>query len=93
MKKLFPGKSFAKDAISHRGDSIEGKLVTAVDELKVPDCGNATEQTEKDAEVENSKDIDEDTNDMDTLRLSKNRPRSGLNMMLAGKQSPRALQR
>jgi hypothetical protein len=43
MKKLFPGKSFAKDAISHRGDSIEGKLVTAVDELKVPDCGNATE--------------------------------------------------
>ena len=43
MKKLFAGKSFAKDAISHRGDSIEGKLVTAVDELKVPDCGNATE--------------------------------------------------
>jgi hypothetical protein len=26
--------------------------VTAVDELKEPDCGNATEETEKDAEAE-----------------------------------------
>jgi hypothetical protein len=48
------------DAISHCGDSIEGKVVTAVDELKVPDCGNATEETEKDAEVEKSDYIDED---------------------------------
>jgi hypothetical protein len=39
----------AKDTIS--GDSIEGKL--AVNELKWgPDCGNATEESEKDAEVE-----------------------------------------
>ena len=66
----------AKDAISHCGDSIEGKVVTAVDELKEPDCGNATEETEKDAKVEKSDYIDEDTNDMDKLRLSKNRPRS-----------------
>ena len=43
MEKLFPGKSLAKDAISHCGDSSEVKLVTAVDELKVPDCGNETE--------------------------------------------------
>jgi hypothetical protein len=42
----------AKDATSHCGDSIEGKVVTAVDELKEPDCDNATEETEKDAEVE-----------------------------------------
>jgi hypothetical protein len=75
-KKLFPSKSLAKDAISHCGDSIEGKVVTALDELKEPDCGNATEETEKDAEVEKSDYIDEDTNDMDKLRLSKNRPRS-----------------
>ena len=81
------------DAISHCGDSIEGKVVTAVDELKEPDCGNATEETEKDAEVEKSDYIDEDTNDMDKLRLSKNRPRSCLNMMQAEKQSPRAQQR
>jgi hypothetical protein len=38
--------------ISHCGDSIEGKLVTADDELNAPDCGNATNKTEKDAEVE-----------------------------------------
>ena len=43
MKKLFPGNPLAKNAISHCGDTIEGKLVTAVDELKVPDCGNVTE--------------------------------------------------
>ena len=48
------------DAISHCGDSIESKIVTAVDELKVPNCGNATEETEKDAEVEKSDYIDED---------------------------------
>ena len=29
------------------GDSFEGKLVTAVDELKGPDSGNATEETER----------------------------------------------
>ena len=34
--------------------------MTAVDELKEPDCGNATEETEKDAEVEKSDYIDED---------------------------------
>ena len=34
IKKSFPSKAFARDAISHCGDSIEGKLVTAVDELK-----------------------------------------------------------
>ena len=34
MKKLFPSKSLDKETISHCGDSIEGKLVTAVDELK-----------------------------------------------------------
>ena len=39
--------------------------MTAVDELKEPDCGNAKEETEKDAEVEKSDYyIDEDTNDM-----------------------------
>ena len=36
------------------GDSIEGKLVTDGDELKGPDCGNATEETEKNAKVEKS---------------------------------------
>ena len=85
--------SLAKDAISHCGDSSEGKVVTAVDELKEPDCGNATEVTEKDAEVEKSDCIDENTNDMDKLRLSKNRTRSSLYMMQAEKQSPRAQQR
>ena len=43
MKKLFPSKSLAKNATSHFEDSIEGKLVTPVVELKVPDCFNATE--------------------------------------------------
>ena len=62
MEKLFPGKSLAKYAISHCGDSSEVKLVTAVDELKVPDCGNAKEETEKYAEVEKSDYVDEDTN-------------------------------
>ena len=59
-KKLFPSKSLAKDVISHCGDSIEGKVVTAVDELKKPNCGIATEETEKDAEVEKSDYINED---------------------------------
>jgi hypothetical protein len=54
----------AKDAISHCEDSIEGKVVTADDELKEPDCSNATEETEK------SDYIDEDMNDMDKLGLS-----------------------
>ena len=57
IKKPFPSKAFSRDAISHCGDSIE----TAVDELKVPDCGNAKEETEKDAEVEKSDYVDEDT--------------------------------
>ena len=47
----------------------------------------------KDAEVERSDYMDEDTNDMEKLRLSKNIPRSYLNMMQAEKQSPRAQQR
>ena len=60
IKKPFPSKAVARYAISHCGDSIEGKPVTADDELKCPDCGNATEETEKDAEVEKSDYIDED---------------------------------
>ena len=53
MKKLFPSKSLAKDNIS--GASTEGKLVTADNELKGgPDCGNATEESETDTEVEKS---------------------------------------
>ena len=43
IKKLFTSKSFTRDAISQDRDSIEGKLVTVVDELKGFDCGNATE--------------------------------------------------
>ena len=43
----------AKVAIYHCGDFIEGKCVAAVAELKGPDCGNATKETDKDAEVEN----------------------------------------
>jgi hypothetical protein len=87
--------SLAKDAISHCGDSIEGKVVTAVEELKEPDCGNATEETEKElrSQVEKSDYIDEDTNNMDKRRLSKNITRCCLNMMQAEKQSPRAQQR
>ena len=37
--KLFPNNSFTKDTISHCGDLIEGKLLTAVVELKGPNCG------------------------------------------------------
>ena len=51
-KNLFLGKYFAKVATYHCGDSIEGKCVAAV-ELKRPDCGNATKETDKDAEMEN----------------------------------------
>jgi hypothetical protein len=39
----------AKVAIYHCGDS---KCVAAVAELKGPDCGNATKETDKDAKVE-----------------------------------------
>jgi hypothetical protein len=46
--------------------------VIAVDELKGPDCGNATEETEK---VEKSDYVDEDTNDLAKLRISKKRPK------------------
>jgi hypothetical protein len=69
---------------SHCGDSIE----TAVDELKGPACGIVTKETEKDAKVEKSDYVDEDTNDLDKLRLSKKKPRSCRNMMKAGKSSP-----
>ena len=41
--------------------------MTDVDEVKEPDCGSATDKTEKDAEVEKSDYIDEDTNNMDKL--------------------------
>ena len=74
IKKPFPSKAVARYAISHCGDSIEGKLVINVDELKGRDCGNATEETEKDAKVEKSDYVDEDTNDLDKLRISKKRP-------------------
>ena len=47
MKKLFPSKAFANNTISHFGDSIEGKRVTAVNELNGSDCGDATEETDK----------------------------------------------
>ena len=60
--------------------------MTAVDELKRPDFGNLTEETGKDVEVEKPDYVDEDTNDMDKLRLSKKKPRSCSNMM---NQSPR----
>jgi hypothetical protein len=75
IKKPFPSKADARCAISHCGDSMEGKLVIAVDELNGPDCGNATEETEMDAEVEKSDYVDEDTNDLDKLRISKKRPK------------------
>ena len=45
------------------------------------DCGKASEETGKDAEVENSDYFDEYTNDLDKLRLSKKKPRSCLNTM------------
>jgi hypothetical protein len=82
IKKPFPSRAFS--AISHCGDSIE----TAVDELKGPDCGIVTKETEKDAKVEKSDYVDEDTNDLEKLRLSKKKPRSCWNMMKAGKSSP-----
>jgi hypothetical protein len=81
IKKPFPSKAFARDAISHCGDSID----TAVDELKVPDCCSSKEETEKDAEVEKSDYVDEDTNDLDKRRLTKKKPWSCLKMMKAGK--------
>ena len=52
IKKPFPRKALARDAISHNGDSMEGIFVIAFDELKGPDSGNTTEETEKNAEVE-----------------------------------------
>jgi hypothetical protein len=83
-------KSFSKDAISHCRDSIEGRLVTGVDELKRPDCANVTEKTGKDAEVETSGSLkdNEDITNMG-MSLSKKKPRSSLKMMKAGKQAPR----
>ena len=62
--------------------------MTAIDELKRPDCGNTTEKTDKNAEVEKSEYVDEDTNNLDKLRLFKIKPRSCLNMMKPGKQLP-----
>ena len=49
----------AKVAIYHCRDSIEGKCLAAVAGLKGPDCGNATKETDKDAEVENEDFVDE----------------------------------
>jgi hypothetical protein len=66
-------------------ETWEGKLVTAVDELKGPDCGNATGETEMDAKVEKA---DTEANDLDKLRLSKKKPRTCLNMMKAGSKQP-----
>ena len=57
--------------------------MSAVDEFK--DCGNATDTTERDAKVEKQDYVDEDTNNMDKLRLSKKKPRRCLNMLKAGK--------
>ena len=60
--------------------------MTVVDELKeLKDFGNATDETEKDAEVENSHYVDEDTNNMDILG-SKKKPESCLNMMKADRK-------
>jgi hypothetical protein len=71
-------KSIARDAISQCGNS---KLVTAVDELKGPECGNGAEETEKSAEVEKSDCVDEDVNKLEKRMLSKRKLRSCLNMM------------
>ena len=57
--------------------------MSAVDEFK--DCGNATDTTERDAKVEKQDYVDEDTNNMGKLRLSKKKPRRCLNMLKAGK--------
>ena len=43
--------------------------------MKGPACGNATEETEKDAEIENSDYVDEYSNDLDKRMLSKKRPK------------------
>jgi hypothetical protein len=69
INKLFTSKSFTRDAISHDRDSIEGKLMTAVDDLKWHDCGNTTKETETNAEVEKSDYVDEDTNNLDKLSV------------------------
>ena len=42
-QQTMPKQVIRRDAISPCGDSIEGKLVTPVDELKEPDCGNASQ--------------------------------------------------
>ena len=65
--------------------------MTALDELKGHDCGNATKKTEKDTKVENSDNFDEDTiesNNMDKAVVVKEQARSCFNMMKAGKQLP-----
>ena len=63
IQNTFPSKAVARYIISQCGDTIEGKLVTGIDELKWHDCGNATEETEKDAEVEKSDYVDKDSDD------------------------------
>jgi hypothetical protein len=50
--------------------------MTAVDELKWPDFGNTTKESEKNFKLEKSDDVDEDTNNLNKLRLSKMKPRS-----------------
>jgi hypothetical protein len=54
--KVFTNEeTLSSKLLAHCGDSIEGKHVTAVDELKGGlECGNATEESEKDAGVENT---------------------------------------
>ena len=59
-KNFFLSQEFAKVAIFHCGDSIEGKRVASVAELKGPDCGSATKENDKDAKVENPDYVDED---------------------------------
>ena len=53
MNKI-PTQVISQECISHIGDSIEGKLVTAVDELKVSYLG--TQYTPEDTEFEKSED-------------------------------------
>jgi hypothetical protein len=55
------------------GDSIEGKLVTVVDELKGSDCGNEKEDTERMTSLR--------SHDLNKLRMSNKKTRSCLNMM------------
>ena len=56
MQKI-PIQVIGQECISHHGDAIEGKLMAAVDELKMSYRG--TEYTQEDTEFEKSEDINE----------------------------------